>query len=362
MLRNWIQSDQFIPGEALPSERVLAEHFGIGRGVIRGALRILEKEGVIRSEGLRTRLIVETAKSSNLLESTIVVVTPRTEPVSGHNSTGWSEFLAQGAIRQIRQSSYDVLILNPERLNDSTLTKLISNPPMGVIIPETGNGLVHIEIAHQFQDHGIAVVTYGGHQGAVQFDRVISDHEGGSYELTKWLIARGRKRILNIWPATDTTYWLTARQAGYERAMHEAGLEPRKPLVIPKTPNTDYQPKSFELDSRILAGYFIDHLMGSEPADALQIWTDGAVNRAARAVRLCHKIPNQDVDLVGYDNYWHDVEERKYEDTPPLATIDKRNEVMGEEMVKLLLDRKSGKLGPEPHVRKITGKLIVLEV
>src|SRR5215207_4186719 len=48
-IRDLIASGELRPGEALPSERKLAEQFKVGRAVIREAIRQLEVSGLIES-------------------------------------------------------------------------------------------------------------------------------------------------------------------------------------------------------------------------------------------------------------------------------------------------------------------------
>jgi GntR family transcriptional regulator, sialic acid-inducible nan operon repressor len=56
-LRELIRSGEIKPGEALPSERVLMERFGVGRPAIREALQSLHQTGLVSiAQGERTRV------------------------------------------------------------------------------------------------------------------------------------------------------------------------------------------------------------------------------------------------------------------------------------------------------------------
>ena len=76
---------------------------------------------------------------------------------------------------------------------------------------------------------------------------------------------------------------------------------------------------------------------------------------------MARKTPNHDVLLAGYDHYWADVPERQYEATPPVATIDKLNARMGEQLVALLRQRVAGELPDAPQCRLVPPQLIVLD-
>lgn len=57
-----IQSGEIRPGDQLPPERELMDHYGVGRPAIREALQSLERSGIVEiSHGERARVVVPTA-------------------------------------------------------------------------------------------------------------------------------------------------------------------------------------------------------------------------------------------------------------------------------------------------------------
>ena len=87
--------------------------------------------------------------------------------------------------------------------------------------------------------------------------------------------------------------------------------------------------------------------------------SDGLIFPLAAACRLCGRQVHEDVALVGYDNYWAESPERSFDPTVPLVTVDKQNRRMGEELVRLLVDRSQGKLPAEPQDRLVQPELVV---
>ncbi len=77
------------------------------------------------------------------------------------------------------------------------------------------------------------------------------------------------------------------------------------------------------------------------------------------ACRLLGKEPNKEVFIVGYDHYWEDLLERRLEPTAPMTTVDKRNHVLGSELVRLLQERIEGNLPAQPQLRVVRSELVV---
>jgi GntR family transcriptional regulator, transcriptional repressor for pyruvate dehydrogenase complex len=60
-----ISSGRLGPGDAMPSERELAQQYAVGRSSIREALRMLESKGVIRSSGSASFTVAEFGNALN---------------------------------------------------------------------------------------------------------------------------------------------------------------------------------------------------------------------------------------------------------------------------------------------------------
>jgi DNA-binding LacI/PurR family transcriptional regulator/DNA-binding transcriptional regulator YhcF (GntR family) len=376
-LRGQIETSQLLPGERLPSMAALTERYQVSEITIRAAVRELVNDGYLRSRrgsGIYVESQLPGARNGEVplpMMSNVVAVlsiVPGGPPAS-HRQSGSTQYIGHGAIAAAQSSGMHALALHPDRITGEDVAvgeidQLIAMRPCGVIIPDMASARIQsLELAETLSSHGLRVVMYGGSPELKNYDRVTSDHEQGSYEVTRWLLQRGHRRILNLWPAPAMGYWFAQRRRGYERAMQEAGLEVLPEVLMPApSARADAEDLlAFAERARQIAASLIEYLTGSDPIDALVLATDSDVFRAASALRLFGKEPNGDVALVGYDNYWMDSPEREFEATIPLATVDKRNLDIGAELVQLLLDRTAGQLAPEPQCRVVQPKLITLD-
>ena len=134
--------------------------------------------------------------------------------------------------------------------------------------------------------------------------------------------------------------------------MQEFGLAPLPLLQLPQLPYVDDTQTRFDIEYRHLAGHLAPYVIASK-LDALIAPSDGMVPATIAACRSLSQVPNKYIIVAGYDNYWEEALERVFENEPPLFSIDKRNTIMGKELVRLLSDRVEGKLAPEPQKRLI---------
>lgn len=362
-IKGWINSGQLPPNSAMPTERELCERLSTQRLTISRALASLEEEGVIRRIGRRTRVVAERPRA--MANSIVLVNSVRYQSLlASMHKPGWAVMMSVGTLAEVSDRNYNLTLIHPDRMTTEELENLIKGRPLGVVFPEQ---------PHDFSDKpiwlaalkkaGIPVVTYGEDPESTLYDHVSSNHEVGSYNLTKHLLGLGRRRPLLFYSVAYPMLWVKARYAGYERAMHDAGLEPMPMAMYPPTPimappGTQEQ---FEAMRRHTLSYLIDHVgpgTSTNKVDALLVATDGHLYPAWAACRSLGVKPGADILLAGYDNYWEECWEHQFEQIAPSATVDKRNTEAGRMLVRLLLDRTSGLLAPEPQEKIIESELI----
>lgn len=339
-------------GQPLPPERELAEHCAVSRTTLRWALSRLSVEGIIQAAGAKTRLVAPqpVAASSAVRLFSSVVVGDR------GRSGGWGDFLHLGALDALRALGRDVLIPSVGIPDAATIAGVLRERPAGVLLPEAMiSGVTDARLATAataFTRAGIPTVIFG--EEPADCDRVCSDHEAGAHALSAWLLARGCRRQLCVWAEGETQPWRERRRAGHERALREAGCAPPPVAWVRWRHHLD------DFDDLVLtiAGHLAPHLLGAEPPNAVLALTDGHVPAICAALRRCGREPGVDVQVVGYDAYWHDVPQRARCPVPPAASVDKDNAALGAAMAALLEERIAGRLPEAPQLRMIAPRLI----
>ncbi|MFP4029214.1 MAG: GntR family transcriptional regulator [Candidatus Brocadiia bacterium] len=370
---DWIGLEVYGEGKRLPSERELARRIGVSRTTIRSVLENLENDGLIESDDAGRKVVTSRAVTNvrSVMSDTVAVLASSPEGLSIHSgqTTGWEDYIYQGVMHELGQNELHALTMSAKRVVEEGGDYLLGHRPRGVIaLKEFMQSDRGSRTLLRLKEAGVPVTIYGDNGTIPEVDRVTSDHETGCYELTRWLLGQGCRRILPVWSTqtqrTGERRWLIERASGYEKALREAGEAPLPELSIPGaaslTEEVEGRRERFEVESRLYAGYLADQLSGEHRVDALMAASDGDVPTLCRASRLLGKEPQEDVLVVGYDNYWKDLPERKFESTPPAATMDKGNLEIGECLVELLEKRATGQLPAEPQQWTVEPELVVM--
>jgi len=369
-VRQWISDGSLPAGERIPTVDELVDRLGVSRGTVHGALRDLEVEGVIKARG-RARFAVGSSGEAGerVLADTVAILSTVKMPADGSPEeagfSGWEHVIQNSAARTLAEQHH-VLVLNPGRLDGDRIQALAKSGLHGALLShymlqrETGQ-----RVADALTVSNIPVAVYGAANDFFTHDTVYSDHEAGACELTRWLIGKGCRRILRVWhqfsPA-EYPAWLAQRDAGYLRAVSEAGIDPLPALEVPIIPWKEGQSHEdyFRLGVRMLAGYLIESLHSAQPADALMVISDGVVPSVIAACKLLGRISGKDLLISGYDNYWQTSPEHDIEKEGPVVTVDKCNARIGLELARLLQLRMAGQLPPEPQHRIVKPELVVV--
>ncbi len=370
-LRGWIGARQMLPGSRLPAERELARRLGVTRFVVRAALVQLEADGLIRSASERIRVVADGAsRSPSVMAETVALLTHlRSRPIPGEEGPArMVQMLYLGISEALQQAGLNVLTVPPERAALPRIQRLIAQRPLGLIVLDDGLNDIGRSVLAEACAQGLPAVVHGDvldetMLAAPAFDVVSSDQRGGSHALTRWLIGRGCRRPARFSDSPDARraaqVWRARREQGYRDACHEAGIEPVPTIEALRHTGHDGGRAAFDQQVRVTAGFLLEHLRGARPLDALLVVSDGLTFDVAAACRLLGRPVGEGLALVGYDNYWAGAPERRWEPTVPAATVDKNLHEVGTELVRMLVDRASGRLPAGSQQRIVPSQLIV---
>jgi len=365
-LERWIDEGILANGSRFPSERELSKRLNVSQFTLQRAIAILEKQNKIIRVGPRRRIVISERGGaiSSMMKDTVVFISRDVKTELLNKKMGWLYHTTVAAQNYIRNKGNHILIFHPEQV-DANIKQLLNENPLGFIFPEVHGYSPSEELINNILSFGIPIVAYGDDPVFEKVDRVISDHETGTYELTKFLISLGRKRIVMLVDDRENKYyWQKAKRRGYVRAMQEAGLDVLPEIyesLMVKISEDQNQKKIFDVKTSVYTGFIAERVLSANHPDAIIVQADELIFRVASACRRLGKDPYKDILIVGYDNYWEEYPDRIFEDYKPVATVDKLNWEIGEKMAELLYNRIDGKLPPEPQIIKIPSKLIITE-
>ncbi|HAU36835.1 MAG TPA: hypothetical protein DCX07_03870 [Phycisphaerales bacterium] len=361
-LRQCILEGLFLTGDRLPAEQKLARRFHVSRGTVRAALERLEEEGLIKGrKNCGYTIVHQSAARSGLMARTVSLLTSfKEEPKPGLYSAKMKA-VESGIADEVRKTGLNLLTLHTGEFGQHGVDGLLTDRPMGLVVSclLEDPGLDQSALL-RLSEAKVPLVVHSDAPMFSRYDRVTSDHYSGTAELVRHLISRGRRRILRLW--TTDTYWIDAHNQAYEQAMAAAGIEPIPAVYVSDMPfRAEESREAFAARTRHLAGYLVEHFQDARKIDAIMVATDCEVFPTAAACRLFGADPAGDVVVAGYDNSWEDAFERQWEPAVPVATVEKNNHGIGEELVRLLVDRVEGRLEETAQRRVVPQKLVVTQ-
>ncbi len=374
-LRQWIEQGRFREGQPLPSERELAKSLEVARTTVRCAFDELQKQGLIEVEaGRRRRVVSSVTAQTSVLSRTVAMVTAlgvlsRSHPVMPR---GWDLFTYQRCVQVLQEAGLHALLLAPRQdMAELGLAQILAGRPMGMVVTqEVASPEARRQIVEACRAFSVPVVSDGDAPEVAMADRVMPDHEQGAYALTRWLLSQGCQRVVRMRPRWEPVpWWLVQRDAGYTRAMTEAGRQ-ALPVVhypMPVAVHTDDHLNGrereflYQQNARTIAGHLLEQVRCDQPIDAVLAINDIEACLVQAALALLGDGLEKRVKVVGYDNTWQQDQVRSYLQYAPAATVDKCNDAVGEAMAKLLLEAGPRGVNVQPRVAKVAPKLVVIE-
>jgi DNA-binding LacI/PurR family transcriptional regulator len=209
----------------LPSERDLSRELAVNRATVRGAIALLEREGLIvrrPRSGIFSRGTDGSHSRNRGRTVALVGVFDRSFPM-----TGDVVFACERLLRKHRFTVHTFPSRHfsaEEQLHEerSVMKTVLEEDMAGVLVWLSG-GVINIDLLQQIQARGIPIVMAYHTIPNFSCDSAISDGEKGAYQATTHLITLGHTRIGLIAPLRRISTVID-RTRGYVRALEEADL------------------------------------------------------------------------------------------------------------------------------------------
>lgn len=315
LLRKEIAEGEFAVGQRLENERQLALRFGVSRGTVRQALKILTQERlIIRHQG-RGTFIADPAFAS---------VSGRTALIGAlvYEKEYYFGAILQGAVSQSGLRGY-ILTTGSNMSGESEaqhVEAFIKHRIHGVIMaPKQEHSM---ESYQRLVKEGVPVVLLDTKLDNCNEDFVGVDDRKGAFLACEHLINLGHKRICYV---------------GYQNPEKVDGQWERKSgfmLASKKLNDGSLTPFFAEMSDDNFSESLVSLLSGDERPTGIVAYNDIWALRVLNAARRSGLNVPEDLSVVGFDN-----SALAKDHDPTITTIDPQPQEMGRLLVNMLIEK-----------------------
>ncbi len=319
VLRDAINTGQFLPGQPIPSERELCEAHSLSRTTVRRAIDLLVEEGILhRVPGSGT--FVSEIDHVQVGEAMVGLIVPT---LANPFFAELSNTIEQHAIER----GYQILVGQSDYSNNyesSYMMRYADNRSVKGIIIVPNVDTLSLGAYQYLVDKGTPFIFVARYTDQIVADAVSTDHFVGAKRITEYLIEMGHQHIAYI---EGLPHQPNSRLLGYRAALSNAKI----PICDDLTVLLD-QPAE-------LAGLNGGRQLMQSGREFTAIFarndiTASGVLRGLNEAGL--RVPD-DVSLVGFDSTKLSTHLQ-----PPLTTVDHTMSEIGRQAVNFLLDRIEG--------------------
>ena len=345
-----IESGNLISGEAILSERKLAEKYNIGYMTVRRAVDDLVEMGLLYRVPRKGTFVSERPaikKEGDIADGSNMIAI-----VMSDLQNQFSNRIIEGVERKARQHGYQLLVYNSEldvTLEATHLKSVIETGVAGVILSPCFPP-VNMELARKIKNDNVPLVLIDKYFETLKTDFVTCDNFDAAYRAVKYLASMGHKKIAHITSHSSlrNISSIKMRYEGYLKALKEAGLE-AIPEYVQELDEVSVHTEMRNINLNYLGYEPMKKLLElPEPPTAVFLLFDLLAVGAYRAIKSEGlSVPN-DISIIGFDN----VDFSCYMDVP-LTTMAQPVEEIGEMAVNVLIERmfKPGKETQEVRLK-----------
>ncbi len=243
-IRESIRSGEWAEGDRVSSEAELVETYGVARHQARQALRDLEMAGwLVRRRGSGTYVAPGCGSAAVVGpggRNTLALVFPST---SRYALTVSESFVQKAAESGLDTITYNLRLALDAASEIAHLRRVQESGVAGLVAWIENSTPEMRQLLADFHAKYFPFVQVDRYLPGVDADFVVSDNEDLGYRLTKKLVDHGHRAIAFSGLTGRAVTSLQDRQAGYRRALEEAGLAFDESYVTPM-PGSDGPPPS----------------------------------------------------------------------------------------------------------------------
>jgi GntR family transcriptional regulator of arabinose operon len=227
-LRHALTTSRYSPGDKLPSENELVEHFGASRPTVGRALAQLEIEGMVerrpgsgtfvcvhhRSEGFIFGLLIPELGMTEIFEPICRGIS--IARLGGYHDLLWGPTLSAGATKEAQA----------EQLCKYYVERGVSGVFFAPVELSGGKDEVNLRIARTFDDARIPIILLDrdlcDYPKRSKYDLVGIDNRRAGFVITEHLLRSGATRIV-FFARPNSAPTVSARSIGYREAVRAYG-------------------------------------------------------------------------------------------------------------------------------------------
>jgi LacI family transcriptional regulator len=331
-LHEIIKSGQYQSGMRLPSERALAQQFGVDRSAIRTVLRNLEQSGlIVRKPGCRpwvnhnTSILARLNPRSSHHIIAVVFLDHALEPTARARMSSINSTL------RLKGDSYRLQYFDTRASSASETIALEAEACKAIEQEGFAGAFVYSEsddvilnLWGKLRDGGCPVIFLDRYNESMSCDYIGLDNFSAAKDAVEYLIKLEHRRIGYLTTNVPSSP-IRERFSGYKSALNDAEIE-IDPNLISATPGTkmdifDFVKRCFENPNPPTAFFALNDFMAYELISVLNTFSK--------------RVP-EDVSVIGIDDI-----DRYSIRTPFLTTMRQPIERMGQRSAEMMLMRLS---------------------
>ncbi|MFB0517589.1 MAG: GntR family transcriptional regulator [Candidatus Neomarinimicrobiota bacterium] len=325
-LRAQVNSGQLKAGDQIPSQRELAQRYGVSSITIKRALTELISEGLLLSRAGKGTFVAQPKRAITYSDRALIglVLRDLRDP--------FFSLIVHSVQGKAADLGYNILLSNTSNLaeeEESQVTRFRQLGVSGLIIASMSyvHRATDVIKSLQREKFPLVMVSYVEDE---DISYIGTDHRYGAFIATEHLISLGYKKIGYI-SGEEGNVLGDLRGEGYRQALERHGLPVDESLVYQLLYNGEW--------NHYQSGYEIGQLVVKQPdrPDAIFAYNDlSALGFEQGILANGLRIP-EDVAIVGFDDI-----ERDLHAPVPLTTVHQPTTLIGHLAVETLIDKVNG--------------------